>query len=277
MRESDRHVHVVAALRYLVDESVERDQDLLDSGLGVIQLTHGGLVTPYPTPAKHRLRRFGSMKMTDRDSDTLDRIGRAMMKAWSRLKRPKRKEWSEWMIIGEGLLEGRRWAMQVANVNRPQGKGYGTAFNEWLRRYKVDDMDKSDRAKLLRLMEQRPAIEEWRGTLTTSERLNLNNPTLVWRRWTADTRVKNPRPRTAGVSATEHGRAQAMVQQLQARTEELERELVSARQSIDEVSLDDLLRATAAKLKPMSRSDQESALGRLRDMLPPEEDAAGQA
>jgi hypothetical protein len=50
--------------------------------------------------------------------------------------------------------------MQVANVNRPESKGYGTAFNEWLRRYKVDDMDKSDRAKLLRLMEQRPAIEE---------------------------------------------------------------------------------------------------------------------
>jgi acyl-homoserine lactone acylase PvdQ len=164
--------------------------------------------------------------------------------------------------------------MQVANVNRPEGKGYGTAFNEWLRRYKVDDMDKSDRAKLLRLMEQRPAIEEWRGTLTTSERLNLNNPTLAWRRWTADTRVKNPRPRTAGVSAMEHGRAQAMVQQLQARTEELEQELVSARQSLDEVSLDDLLRATAAKLKPMSRSDQESALGRLRDMLPPEEEAS---
>jgi hypothetical protein len=65
-----------------------------------------------------------------------------------------------------------------------------------------------------------------------------------------------------------------MVQQLQARTEELEQELVSARQSLDEVSLDDLLRATAAKLKPMSRSDQESALGRLRDMLPPEEEAS---
>jgi hypothetical protein len=118
----------LAALRYLVDESVERDQDLLDSGLGVIQLIHGGLLTLYPTPAKHRLRRFGSMKMTDRDSDTLDPIGRAMMKAWSRVKRPKRKEWSEWMVIDEGLLEGRRWAMQAANVNRPEGKGYGTAF-----------------------------------------------------------------------------------------------------------------------------------------------------
>jgi hypothetical protein len=59
--------------------------------------------------------------------------------------------------------------------------------------------------------------------------------------------VKNPRPRTAGVSATEHGRAQGMVQQLQARTEELEQKLVSTRQSLDEVSLNDLLRATAAK------------------------------
>jgi hypothetical protein len=74
---------------------------------------------------------------------------------------------------------------------------------------KVDDMDKSDRAKLLQLMEERPAVEEWRATLTDYERRNLNNPTIAWRKWTAATRVKKPKPRTAGVSATEHGRAQA--------------------------------------------------------------------
>jgi hypothetical protein len=31
------------------------------------------------------------------------------------------------------------------------------------------------------------------------------------------TRVKKPKPRTAGVAATEHGRAQASIEQLQAR------------------------------------------------------------
>src|SRR5262245_44655625 len=59
VRQSDRHVHVVATLRYLVDESVERDQDLLDSGLGVVQVIHGGLLTPRSTGCVGLVCRFG--------------------------------------------------------------------------------------------------------------------------------------------------------------------------------------------------------------------------
>jgi hypothetical protein len=157
--------------------------------------------------------------------DNYDRIGRAMSAAWSRVKKAQARMWGEWMTIGEGLLAGRQWAMHVAGTNKPEGKGYVTAYAEWLHRYKVDDMDKSDRAKLLQLMEDRPAVEEWRATLTDYDRRNLNNPIVVWRRWTAATRVKKPKPRSAGVSATEHGRAQSTIEQLQARIEELEEEL----------------------------------------------------
>jgi hypothetical protein len=45
--------------------------------------------------------------------------------------------------------------------------------------------------------------------------------------------VKKPKPRSVGVSATEHGRAQAIVDQLQARVEELEGEVEVARGAID--------------------------------------------
>jgi hypothetical protein len=161
--------------------------------------------------------------------EKLDRIGKAMQAAWQRVKKAQTRMWSDWMTIGEGLLEGRRWAMQQAGTNRPEGKGYTVAFAEWLREYRVDDMDKSDRAKLLQLMEERPAVEEWRSTLTDYERRNLNNPIVVWRKWTAATRVKKPKPRTAGASASEHGRAQATIEQLQARLKELEEELADAR------------------------------------------------
>jgi hypothetical protein len=106
-------------------------------------------------------------------------------------------------------------------------------YAEWLKRYKVDDMDKSDRAKLLQLMEERPAVEELRMTLADYERRMLNNPVIVWRKWTAATRVKKPTPRSAGVSASEHGRAQATVAQLQARVEELEEELAAVREEIE--------------------------------------------
>jgi hypothetical protein len=131
----------------------------------------------------------------------------------------------DWMNVGEGLLEGRRRAMQRAGTNKPGGKGYIMAYAEWLQRYGVADMDKSDRAKLLQLMEERAAVEEWRATLTDSERRNINNPTIAWRKWTAATRVKKPKPRSVGISASEAGRARATIEQLQARIEELEEEL----------------------------------------------------
>src|SRR5215471_13879959 len=151
------------------------------------------------------------------DKDKLDQIGRAMMAAWQRVKKAQTKMWGDWMTIGEGLLEGRRWAMQMAGTNRPEGKGYVTAYAEWLTRYKVDDMDKSDRAKLLQLMEERPAVEEWRATLTDYERRSLNHPVIVWRKGGPAPGVKNPKPRPAGVPASGQGRAQALITQRQAR------------------------------------------------------------
>jgi hypothetical protein len=176
-------------------------------------------------------------------NDNLDRIGKAAQAAWSRVKKAQSRMWGEWMTIGEGLLEGRNWAMQVSGVNRPEGRGYVTAYAEYLKRYRLDDMDKSDRAKLLQLMEERAAVEEWRSTLPDYERRSLNNPVIVWRKWTTATRVRKLKPRT--VSATEFGRARATVEQLQARVMELEEEneilmgeLAAARQRLRAAGLE---------------------------------------
>src|SRR5262245_59623624 len=133
-------------------------------------------------------------------------IGHAAMQAWGRIKRAQGRMWSDWMALGEGLLAGRRWAMHQAGCNKPEGKGYVTVFNEWLKRFKLDDTDKSDRAKLLQLMEERLAVEEWRASLTVHEQRNLNNPTNVWRKWRAATREKSKSPKS--VSAKKYRRAQ---------------------------------------------------------------------
>src|SRR5262249_24359860 len=71
----------------------------------------------------------------------------------------------------------------------------------------------------------------------------------VWRKWTAATRVKKPKSRTAGVSATEHGRAKAIIDQLQARVNELEEELTSARNTEPEES------KSAEKLHSLEREN----------------------
>jgi hypothetical protein len=158
-----------------------------------------------------------------------EQIGHDAMVAWNRIKRAQGRMWGDWMILGEGLLAGRQWAMRQAGCNKPEGKGYVVAFSEWLKRYKLDDMDKSDRAKLLKLMEERIAVEEWRTTLPEHERRNLNNPTGVWRKWQANTRQKSNKPRK-NISAAEYRRAQDKIQQLQARIEELEEELAAYRE-----------------------------------------------
>jgi hypothetical protein len=112
----------------------------------------------------------------------------------------------------------------MAGTNKPEGKGFVMGYSEWLKRYKVDDMDKSDRAKLLQLMEERPAVEEWRMTLPDYERRRLNNPVVVWRKWTAATRIKKPKPRKTPT-----------VEELQARNRELEEELEAAHERIKEL------------------------------------------
>jgi hypothetical protein len=201
------------------------------------------------------------------ERDNLENVGHAMMLAWARVKKARARMWGEWMTIGEGLLAGRHWAMRQAEANKPEGKGYVIAFAEWLKRFKVNDMDKSDRAKLLQIMEERPAIEEWRAELKPHERLQLNNPTLVWRKWTADTRVKKPKPRTAAVSAKEHGRAQAMIDELQARNAELEEEIAQIRTTSGTGNPTDPVETFVTALKELSRDEQQAALVSVADEL----------
>jgi hypothetical protein len=115
--------------------------------------------------------------------DERDRVARQGMQAWARLK--KGKSWTDWLQVGEALQVGREWAMHQAGVNKPEGKGYNTAFSEWLTKYKLDDMDKGDRSRLFSVMDNLPAIDEWRQTLTLTQKLALNHPQAVLRKWKA--------------------------------------------------------------------------------------------
>jgi hypothetical protein len=136
------------------------------------------------------------------------------------------------MTIGEGLLAGRTWAMRQAETNEPQGKAYALAFNEWLRQWKLHDMDKSDRAKLLQVMEERLAIEEYRAGLTERERRNANNPVVVLRKWKAlERRPRSSRPESVIVRENQRLRAHLLEMQQEldsahARIRELEDEKV---------------------------------------------------
>ena len=123
--------------------------------------------------------------------DERDRVSRLGSEAWKRLK--KCKDYNDWVKVGEAILVGREWAMNQSQTNKPEGKAYNMAFGEWLQRYKLDDMDKGDRSRLFHMMDALPQIENWRRTITLAERLKLNHPNAILRKFKAAfARTKEP-------------------------------------------------------------------------------------
>jgi hypothetical protein len=131
--------------------------------------------------------------------------------AWRRHKDDA--TWHDWLAIGQALSIGRQDAMADAGTNQPIGSRYNTAFGDWLVRHRFDDIDKGDRSRLFDVMDNLPAIEEWRATLPSTLRLRLNHPNSILRKWKAATVVKPPkepkrRPPKAGRPVS--GRAGAL-------------------------------------------------------------------
>ena len=63
------------------------------------------------------------------------------------------------------------------------------------------DFDKGDRSRLLDVMDRLPAIESWRNTLTRTERMRLNHPSTVWRKWKAASAERETLPQAAPSSS----------------------------------------------------------------------------
>lgn len=136
------------------------------------------------------------MKQFEKD---LDRLGRAGQLAWGQLK--KSKDWNLWLVVGEAMSTGRTMAMKGAGTNKPEGRGYNELFSQWLNRYKLNEIDKVTRSHLLLVMENKIEIEEYRATLTLTERMRLNHPSTMLRHWRKATQV--PKPKSAKPNSVE--------------------------------------------------------------------------
>ena len=91
-------------------------------------------------------------------------------------KRPR--SWSDWIIVGGALLEGRAAAMRNARAVQPLGTGYGQALGTWMLDNRLT-LRPWERAALLTVMENLPAIEAWLATLPPLRRARMNCPTTV--------------------------------------------------------------------------------------------------
>ena len=103
--------------------------------------------------------------------------------AWERLKAVGRTSWEDWKTVGAALLAGRTHAMAKANKNEPRGERYKVEFRNWLQIHKFDSIDKSDRGRLIWIMqpENLDRIEKLRATWTDAQRASWNSPSKVWK------------------------------------------------------------------------------------------------
>lgn len=113
----------------------------------------------------------------------------------------KRRDFDDWLIIGEALAIGRADIMREVHSNQPIGRRYEKAMAEWLRARGFHIIDKCTRAHVLECLQHRADIAAFRSRLTEPERFRLNHPTSVLRKWKAATIVPDqnapPKPLSA--------------------------------------------------------------------------------
>lgn len=90
--------------------------------------------------------------------------------------------WPDWCAVIKVLETGREICRQ-ASGGQDKGRRFNGAMGRWLRCYRFDRIDKSDRSRLLRCAEHLEAINAWRSGLQLSEQLELNHPRIVFQRW----------------------------------------------------------------------------------------------
>jgi hypothetical protein len=139
----------------------------------------------------------------DQSNLSTDETVRRGQHGWARVR--GNHTWEDWLHVGAALVIGRTEAMREAHVNKPIGHNYNSAFGTWLHRYGFETIDKGDRARLLEVMDKLVEIEAWRATLTESQRLLLNHPTTVVRRWRAATVVPDRNAPPTAPPATKTG------------------------------------------------------------------------
>jgi hypothetical protein len=91
--------------------------------------------------------------------------------------------WADWMTIGEAYTVLQTQAMRLAETNKPEGRRYCTTMSTLLKDEGFDAVDSGARSRLIEVMKNRRAIEEWRSKLPFEKRLKWNHPQAVLREW----------------------------------------------------------------------------------------------
>jgi hypothetical protein len=125
--------------------------------------------------------------MSDADDRALETLLADGEQAWSRIKEGGRRTWLDWIKIGEAYQALVNKVLNANGLNSPNGKQWARAFSPELRaRQWLNQIPKGDRSKLYSIMEDRHDIERWLETLPLEQRVTLNHPGSVLRKWKAE-------------------------------------------------------------------------------------------
>jgi hypothetical protein len=94
------------------------------------------------------------------------------------------RSWGTWVELGRALEAAQIAIMRATHSNVPNGRRFNERFSLWLGSTRhIKEIDKGDRSRLMRCMDNLAAITTWRESLSKDEQHKLNHPTTVWRRW----------------------------------------------------------------------------------------------
>lgn len=99
------------------------------------------------------------------------------------------KTYDHWLVIGRCFERGREVADLRSGSKGRKGRGWNTAFSEWLDEHgggdlrKVGDSKGVLRSYLSKIMENELAIANWRAKLTQAQRDAWSYPETVWKRY----------------------------------------------------------------------------------------------
>jgi hypothetical protein len=161
--------------------------------------------------------------------------------AWESLK--KVDGWDQWRTIGYAIEAGRKDIMDQLGINDPHSdsKKFKDEIGVWLKDTGFNEIDKGARSRLHSCMEHLTAIEEWRKMLSPNERVSLNHPNSIWRKFKVTLEDAVPRPSSPNPKDD-------VIRELQERVEELEAEVEGLRAADERPSAEDVAWEGAGKL-----------------------------
>ena len=165
----------------------------------------------------------------DPDTQTLVTRGR---EAWRSLRNDE--TWEKWVAIGRAIEAGKGAIMRVLHTNQPKGRAWSQTFGAWLAENEFDQIDKGVRSRLQTCLDRLPEIEAWRVSLGLTQRLQLNHPNAVLRRWQAASAAPGDPEAAAG-----NGRKPGLreeVARLQSELDAAQREIGRLRRTEDDGS-----------------------------------------